>query len=302
VETPASKTTRALRDDSEAVSVQAGFTPASRFTVGAGLRHEWRAAPESGDDREGATVGHVSGSWAVRDAVVIHGSFATSHRWPTLNELARDFRVGNVLTMANPALLPERAKAGDVGVTVQDGIWSASAVGFWSVVDDAIANVTQSTGALIVRQRQNAGEAHASGFELDAEVRPVTRLRLRLSAVFQDATFQDSLEPALEDNRLPQVPNWTVSLFGDVLLPRQTTASVLVRSTGDQYDDDRNQFLLARATQIDVRVAGRVGPGNRFGWHVVVENAADARIEVGRTPLVTLAPGRVWRAGLGWRF
>jgi hypothetical protein len=59
---------------------------------------------------------------------------------------------------------------------------------------------------------------------------------------------------------------------------------------------------MARATQIDVRVAGRVGPGNRFGWHVVVENAADARIEVGRTPLVTLAPGRVWRAGLGWRF
>jgi hypothetical protein len=33
-----------------------------------------------------------------------------------------------------------------------------------------------------------------------------------------------------------------------------------------------------------------------------MENAADARIEVGRTPLVTLAPGRVVRAGLGWKF
>ena len=30
--------------------------------------------------------------------------------------------------------------------------------------------------------------------------------------------------------------------------------------------------------------------------------AGDARIEVGRTPLVTLAPGRVVRAGLGWKF
>jgi outer membrane receptor protein involved in Fe transport len=302
VETPAATTIRRLRDDSDALSLQAGFRPTSRFTVGAGVRHEWRASPEESDDREGATVGHASGSWLAHDAVVVRGTVATSHRWPTLNELARDFRVGNVLTTANAALLPERARSGDVGVTFQRSQGSVSVAGFWSVVDNAIASVTQSTGATIVRQRQNAGEAHASGVEIDAEARASEHLRLRGSAVFMNSTFQDAADPALEGKHLPQVPKTMVSVGGDVFLPWSITATAFLRFTGEQYDDDRNQFLLANATQIDLRIAGGVGPGRRLGWHFVMENAADARIEVGRTPLVTLAPGRVVRAGLGWKF
>jgi outer membrane receptor protein involved in Fe transport len=302
VDTPPSSTTRALRDDSDAISLQAGFRPASRLTVGAGVRHEWRASPEESDEREGATVGHVSASWMLHESVVARGTFATSHRWPTLNELARDFRVGNVLTTANPDLRPERARSGDLGVSWQQPKSSVSVTGFWSVVDDAIASVTQSTGATIVRQRQNAGDAHASGVEIEAEARTSTYYRLRASMVFMNATFQDAADPALEGKRLPQVPKTTVSVGGDVFLPWSITATGFVRFTGEQYDDDRNQFLLADATQIDLRIAGGFGPVKRLGWHFVMENAADARIEVGRTPLVTLAPGRVVRAGLGWKF
>ena len=303
VETPAATTTRPLRDDSDAVSLQAGFRPASRVTVGAGIRHEWRASPEESDEREGATVGHVSGSWMLHESVIARGTFATSHRWPTLNELVRDFRVGNVLTTANAALLPERARSGDVGVTFQRSKGSVSVAGFWTVVDDAIASVTLSTGATIVRQRQNAGDAHASGVEIDGDARVSTHLRLRGSAVFMNATFQDAADPALEGKRLPQVPKTTVSVGGDVFLPWSITATAFLRFTGEQYDDDRNQFLLANATQLDLRIAGGFGSQvRRLGWHFVMENASDARIEVGRTPLVTLAPGRVVRAGLGWKF
>ena len=302
VETPALTTTRPLRDDSDAISLQAGFRPGGRFTVGAGVRHEWRAAPEETDGREGATVGHASGSWRVSDPVTVRGMFATSHRWPTLNELARDFRVGNVLTTANPDLLPERARSGDLGVTFQRPKGSVSVTGFWSVVDDAIASVTISTGATITRQRQNAGDAHASGVEIEAEARTSTHYRLRASMVFMNATFQDAADPALEGKRLPQVPKTTVSVGGDVFLPAGITATAFLRFTGEQYDDDRNQFLLANATQVDLRIAGGLGPVRRLGWHFVMENVGDARIEVGRTPLVTLAPGRVVRAGLGWKF
>jgi outer membrane receptor protein involved in Fe transport len=177
-----------------------------------------------------------------------------------------------------------------------------SVAGFWSVVDNAIASVTQSTGATIVRQRQNAGDAHASGVEIDGEARVSEHFRLRGSAVFMNATFQDAADPALDGKRLPQVPKTMVSVGGDVFLPWSITATAFLRFTGEQYDDDRNQFLLENATQIDLRIAGGIGPDKRLGWHFVMENAADARIEVGRTPLVTLAPGRVVRAGLGWKF
>jgi hypothetical protein len=43
-------------------------------------------------------------------------------------------------------LLPERAVSADGAVAVSGRNWHASAGGFWTVVDDAIANVTiQST-------------------------------------------------------------------------------------------------------------------------------------------------------------
>jgi len=76
-------------------------------------------------------------------------------------------------------------------------------------------------------------------------------------------------------------------------------ASVLWRSLASQFDDDRNVFELADAHQLDVRVLAR---WRTLTWTFTVDNALDERIEVGRTPLVTLAPGRTARVGVGWKF
>jgi outer membrane receptor protein involved in Fe transport len=123
----------------------------------------------------------------------------------------------------------------------------------------------------------------------------VNALRLRASSTFTDATFRDSVEPGLDGNRLPQVPRRSVALSADALLPRSIRASGIWRATSSQFDDDRNAFELAPAYQLDLQVSGRVA---QVGWRVTLENALDARIEVGRTPLVTLAPGRAIRAGV----
>jgi hypothetical protein len=88
------------------------------------------------------------------------------------------------------------------------------------------------------------------------------------------------------------------SFTTDVPLPGSLLASGIVRTVSSQFDDDRNTFELAAATQLDLRLAGRVG---RFGWHVELENALDTTIEVGRTPLVTLAPPRAIRVGVSVR-
>ncbi len=151
---------------------------------------------------------------------------------------------------------------------------------------------------MIIRERRNAGDAHARGLEVDVEARPTDTFRLRASGAFTDARFRDSLEPALEGNRLPQVPRASGSMTIDWTFARGTTASLLWHAVSPQYDDDRNQFLLASASQFDLQVAGPVG---HFRWQVVIENVLDDRIEVGRTPLVTLAPGRAVRAGMTWQ-
>jgi iron complex outermembrane recepter protein len=291
-----------LRDAAEALSVQAGFAPAARLTVNGGVRRAWRAAPTRADARDAATVGRLGAAWQAAGHVTVRGSVATSHRWPTLNELVRDFQVGSVLTLANAGLRPERALSADLAVEVDGPLWQIAAGGFRTVVSDAIANVTLPSGVVagftgIVRQRRNAGDTHATGVELDADVRPARGLRLRGSASFTSATFRGPLEPALNGNRLPQVPRASGSGSVDVPLPRAASASLVWHGVSPQFDDDRNQYLLSAASEVDVQVTGRIG---RARWMLAVENLFDNRIEVGRTPLVTLAPGRAVRVGLHW--
>ena len=281
-----------LGDDGEAVSLHAALTPAGTVSIGGGVRHEWRAAPGEDDDRDQATIGHASVSWQPTSAITARGSIATSHRWPTLNELVRNFQVGAVLTLANPLLQPERARSADVGVTVAGARWTATGTVFSTLVENAISNVTIATNR---RERRNAGDARAAGVELEAGLRPIDALRVRASATVTSATFRDSVEPDLDGNRLPQVPRTSFALAADALLPRSVRASGVWRATSSQFDDDRNTFELAPAYQLDVQLAGRV---SRVGWRMTLENAFDARVEVGRTPLVTLAPGRSLRAGV----
>jgi outer membrane receptor protein involved in Fe transport len=295
---PAGTTTVPLRDDGESVSAQVGVTPSAALTFGLGGRHEWRAAPNGGDARDRATVGRATAAWRVRSSVVARASVATSHRWPTLNELVRGFRVGNSSTLPNPNLKPERARALDAGVVVTRARVTLGAAVFRTTVLDAIANVTLPSLTGIVRERRNAGEAHARGIEVDADVQPFTWLQMRGSLSATDATFRESAEPALEGNRLPQVPRISGVVSVDLLPASWWRAGVVVRSVGAQFDDDRNVFELAAATQADMRVSARL---KRLEWALVVENVFDARVEVGRTPLVTVAPGRALRVSATFR-
>ena len=292
VATATAQTSSALRDDSEAVSLSATFDLSARSSLSAGARHEWRAAPTAADGRDGATVGHAAAAFRFSDDLVARGSVATSHRWPTLNELARPFQVGAIVTQANPELRPEHAISTDAELDWRRGRLEIGSGVFWTRIDDAIANVTISNN---VRRRQNTGEAHVTGVEIDSQY-TLPWGHVRGSLTFADATFQDSIEPVLEGKRLPQVPEWSGSIWADVVLPRRINASVVWHGTTAQFDDDRNQFALAPAGQLDFKVSGAFR--RYLSWHVVMENVTDARIEVGRTPLVTLAPGRAVRVGV----
>jgi len=293
----ASTTELSLSDRREAVSVQAAFAPSGAVSVNGGARYEWRAAPDSADRRDTAAVGHARAVWKVDSNWYVRGSVASSHRWPTLNELVRGFRVGNVITEPNADLRPERALSWDGAIARAGRRWEVSIGGFWTDVDDAIANVTLSSGATIVRQRQNAGDTRSKGLEIDGELRPGAGARIRASLAVTSATFLSSTETVLVGNELPQVPRMSFSLWADVPLPRSLVVSGVLRTVSSQFDDDRNAFELAPATQLDLRLAGRAG---MLGWYLELENAFDAAIEVGRTPLVTLAPPRALRVGVSF--
>ena len=219
-----------------------------------------------------------------------------------MNELARDFAAGTTTTVANANLLPERARSIEAGIDVSARRQQLTVTFFRSVVNDAIANVTTSiVGSAITRQRRNAGDAHSKGVEIDTELQ-ASIVRLRASLTLLDAHFRNSQEAALEGNWLPQVPERSLAVAGDLLLPFDHVASIVVHDVSTQFDDDRNTaaYKMSGAMQVDARIGGAV---RMLRWYVAVENLGDTRIETGRSgstaaPLVTLAQGRAVRAGV----
>jgi outer membrane receptor protein involved in Fe transport len=242
------------------------------------------------------SVRHQTASW-----LALTGSAYGAFRAPTLNELYRSFRVGNVVTLADPTLGPERLHGAEAGALAAIGrALSARLTVFWMDVSDTIANVTlSSTPALVTRQRRNLGRIRSRGTEVELEARPGGPWVLGGSAAFTDATVRAfPADPSLEGLFLPQVPRVSGALQARYD-GRRLRLAAQARWSGSQFEDDVNQLPLAAFATLDLRAS--YAPGERWEAFVAVENALDSEQEIGRTPVVTLAPPRVARAGVRLR-
>ena len=110
------------------------------------------------DRDETAFSPRVSLLHRLTENVSLFASGTRAFRAPTLNELYRSFRVGNVLTLANVDLQAERLTGAEAGanITALNNRLNVRGVFFRANVTRTVANVTlEVTPALITRQRQN---------------------------------------------------------------------------------------------------------------------------------------------------
>jgi outer membrane receptor protein involved in Fe transport len=204
-------------------------------------------------------------------------------RAPTLNELYRDFRVGNILTRANENLGAETLTAIEAGVRGQHVRLTA----FWMEMDDLVSNVTLSvTPALITRQRRNVESARSRGVEVESDWRFTPALRASAGYLYSDATFSNG-------NRLPQVPRHQAT--AQLSWTRFATVALQGRWSAMQFDDDLNQLRLDGYVVADAFAAVPVGP---ISLTLAVENLLDEAVEVSATPVTTLGPPRSIRFGV----
>ena len=207
-------------------------------------------------------------------------------RAPTLNELHRPFRVGNVLTLANESLTAETLRAIEGGVRARN----LRATLFWMELDDVIANVTLSSApSLITRQRQNVATSRSRGAELEGDWLMASSLRLSAGYLFADATTGE--------NRTPQVPRHQFT--GQISYAGPVTASMQVRWSDMQFDDDRNELPLGSYFVADAFVSREIGAG--VAITLAAENIFDTPIEAGATPVTTLGQPRAVRIGVRYR-
>ena len=209
-------------ESSGALFARVSTSPLDRLTVVLGVRGDfWQSTP-----RDSSLSTHsaeffsprASAAWTLSPVTSVHASIYRAHRTPTLNELHRDFAVGNMLTRANPELDPERLTGVDGGVLFAWRRLSARLTGFWNELDGAITNVTLTPPPVpgqITRQRQNTDTVRAEGI----------RDRSRLQAVPCDGRWERW--PRLLDRRSRTRPcNRRSSTIGFPRSRRISSASV----------------------------------------------------------------------------
>jgi len=262
---------------------QSDFALGRRARLHAGLRHDFTG---QGHTFFSPSFGLVLSDGARRWRASAYRSF----RAPTLNELFRNFSLGNTLTLANTALRPETLVGGEAGMDWQTRAALLRASLFWNAIDDLVGNVTLSTTpAQTRRQRQNLVSATTRGAELEIQ-KALRRFRASASYLFVDARVASGL-------RIPQVGRHQGS--AQILYDAgRTLASAGIRSYALQFEDDLNRFVLPGFATVQILVRHRLGAG--FSALVAVENLLDRSYVVGFSPTPLIGAPRLWRAGVRW--
>ena len=213
-----------------------------------------------------------------------------SFRAPTLNELYRNFRVGNALTVANANLVPEGLVGVEAGVDWNAENTRVSLTVFRNDLNNLIDNATLSvTPTLIRRQRVNFPSALSRGIESNVS-HQWTHWRAEAGYLYADARLATG-------QRIPEIPKQQGT--AQVLFSaKRTLISGGVRAFGLVFDDDVNQFLLPGYASLGLSAQQRIT--TKLSAVFSVDNLLDRSYLVALTPSPNTGAPRLWRIGLRW--
>jgi outer membrane receptor protein involved in Fe transport len=256
------------------------------------------------DRTDNAFSPRISVMRSLKGNLTATASIYRAFRAPTLNELYRSFRVGNVVTQNNAALKAETLTGGEAGLSgsAWQGKLNLRGTFFWTETSNPIANVTLSaTPTLITRQRQNLGSTRSRGVELDGVARLSSSWQLSGGYAFTDSTvISFPADSTLVGLRLPQVPQHQFTTELRYWNPSRLMLTVQGRFVGLQFDDDQNLLPLGNFGAMNLRLARNLYRGVQ--GFLDIENLLNTRYAVGRTPVPTLGPPILFRVGLKFEY
>ncbi len=224
------------------------------------------------------------------ERIAIRSSVYRGFRAPTLNELYRPFRVGNVETLANPALGAEALWGGEGGFDLYPSGHTVVRLNFfWNRLDNPVGNVTLSVSDnLILRERRNIGPATVQGVESEA-------LWQLSSDWFLEAAYLFSSTRVAETGTwIPQVPRHQAS--ASLRYQGVLTATLQARAASSAFEDDLNDFRMGGYGLLGFSVSRRLINGLEV--FLTAENLFDKRYLTGRVPDERLGEPRILSGGL----
>ena len=245
----------------------------------------------------------ISTSYRLGNRVVLYASGYRSFRAPTLNELYRAFRVGNVETLANAYLRAERYSGGEGGfrTTMANNRVSIHGSFFGGVVTNPVENVTlSSTPTLITRMRENLGQTQSLGFQLGTDIRFTNRITLTAGYQFTNSVVASYPgNPALVCNLIPLVPRNVLTFQGTWAAPKRIFVAIQGRTESNEFDDDQNLFPLGASFVLSATVSHPLPKG--FDIFFQGDNLTNDQYNIAKTPVPNLGQPILARVGFRWQ-
>jgi outer membrane receptor protein involved in Fe transport len=224
----------------------------------------------------------------------VRGALNRSFRVPTLNELYRPYRQGNIETLANPLLVPETMDGGEFGFDLKGKSRRLSVTLFRNSISNFIEqpNISE-TATTITRERENVGDGINEGVEVSAQ----QHWRNWLGSVGYLYADTKLTSGPLAGLYVPEVPHHQ----GSAQVTYQhhgTMLSGALMAFSRAFDDQNNQF-------VDPGYAVLQFSGSQHLWRALsatfdMENALDRYYVTEYTPVINNGEPRVIRVGLRW--
>lgn len=150
-------------------------------------------------------------AWTPAEGWILKASVGIANRFPTVAELYQAVTTGQVLSVPNPNLRPERALSSELSAERR---WANASVRV-SLFDERIRNAlltqTGPVGAFTANFVQNVDRTRATGVEVVGDTRDLFFKGLSLSGwvTWLDTEIEkDQVFAAALGKRLPQLPRW----------------------------------------------------------------------------------------------
>lgn len=235
-----------------------GEMPVGAGRLELGLRRDWQryvasrvldVGPPWQETRgsgviKAATSPRLALSWPLGGALRLRGSLGSGFSPPSASQLYNGYVGAGSMTLANPALKPERSTTADLALLADTSAGKGGLTLFATRWQDKIAMRILDYGSPMVQQPQNVGEVRALGVETHWSQPLFERWQLDANYTYtRTRIVRDRSAPHLVGNALPDMPRHKANLVLNYAPAGRFSARAKWRLIGSAYTDEANTVV-----------------------------------------------------------
>jgi outer membrane cobalamin receptor len=258
------------------------------------------------DSSESSVDPRLSVRYSLTNVLALRAAYYTAFRAPTLDNLYRAFSVPFGIFYANPQLVPENLKGGEVGFDVHTARLRAQVTAYTNSIDNLITSrnlqLNELPGGFFFGTRNiNAGQARSRGVELETQVNISTSWSAGAAYTLADSRITaNALDPASIDKQIADVPQNRATVSVTYEAPWGLRITPQFRWLQSSYGDNDHTLPVDTQRLVDLSAAYSISKRaelfvhfeNLFNEHYIANNSG-FNPPLRGTPFSAMAGARV---------